>query len=120
MTTIDKKMMRERLDVERKRLQDELSELVTKVRPADESREGSPFGKREEEAAESQELEQRMALEIRTHTQLTSVERALQKLDQGTYGKCDICGSSIEVARLEAYPAANQCMKCKAKGVKPK
>ena len=35
---------------------------------------------------------------------------ALKKIEQGTYGTCEVCGSSIEEARLEANPAASTCL----------
>ena len=34
----------------------------------------------------------------------------LDKLDQGTYGKCDVCAKEIEAARLEACPEAATCI----------
>ena len=49
---------------ERERLNKELEELKVKVGPAEERREGSPFGKREEAATEAMELEKRMALMV--------------------------------------------------------
>jgi DnaK suppressor protein len=45
---------------------------------------------------------------------LTEVEHALEKFDAGTYGVCEICGAPIPEARLEAKPAARQCMECAA------
>ena len=41
---------------------------------------------------------------------LSDVERALGKLDDGTYGKCEVCGEDIAEARLEAMPAARYCI----------
>jgi DnaK suppressor protein len=41
---------------------------------------------------------------------LEEVERALTKLDDGTYGKCEVCGEDIAAARLEAMPAARYCI----------
>ena len=58
-------MLRSRLESEQKRLTQELEQLRASIRPADERREGSPFGKREEEATESFELEKRLVLEKR-------------------------------------------------------
>lgn len=43
---------------------------------------------------------------------LRNVERALDKIHQGTYGRCDSCGAEIATERLEALPWATQCMKC--------
>lgn len=113
-TNVGFNLLRSRLESERKRLAEELEQLKTTVRPADERREGSPFGKREEEAAESFELERRLTLEKRTKEQLAEVERALQKFEDGSYGLCDNCGGPINPARLEALPQASLCVKCKA------
>jgi DnaK suppressor protein len=88
-------LLRARLEGERKRLTEEMEQLKTAMRPADERREGSPFGKREEEATESYELERRLTLEKSIREQLTSVEHALQKFEAGTYGLCDNCGKPI-------------------------
>lgn len=41
---------------------------------------------------------------------LDEVERALGKLEDGTYGKCEVCGEDIAAARLEAMPAARYCI----------
>ena len=111
---------RSRLESERKRLLGELEELQATIKPAEERREGSPFGKREEEATETFELEKRLALEKRLKEQLADIERALKKFEEGTYGLCDICGRAIEPARLEALPQANLCLSCKAKNAKAK
>ena len=114
---------RSRLESEQKHLTEQLEQLQAGVRPAEERREGSPFGKREEEATESFELEKRLALEKRVREQLAEVEHALHKFEEGTYGLCDICGQSIDPARLEALPQASLCLKCKAdqtKNARPK
>ena len=107
-------LFRSRLESEQKRLFEQLEQLKASVRPAEERREGSPFGKREEEATESLELEKRLALEKRIKGQLAEVEHALHKFKEGTYGLCNICGQPIDPARLEALPQASLCLSCKA------
>lgn len=42
--------------------------------------------------------------------QLNLVEHALARLDEGTYGTCEICGEMIPTARLEAIPATSRCI----------
>lgn len=116
--TIELDKVRARLESERERLQHEIGELQTKVESAEVRREGSPFGKREEEATESFELEKRLALEKQVRANLVDVEHALEKMDKGTYGLCDVCGQHIPVERLEAMPHANLCLSCKAKYAK--
>jgi RNA polymerase-binding transcription factor len=46
---------------------------------------------------------------------LAEVDRALEKLDEGTYGLCDECGQSISSERLEAMPFATRCVTCSAR-----
>jgi DnaK suppressor protein len=47
-------------------------------------------------------------------TGLERVERALAKLDDGTYGTCDTCGGPIAPKRLEAMPDSTLCVECAA------
>lgn len=44
---------------------------------------------------------------------LSKVARALEKIEQGTYGICESCGEPIEPARLKALPHVLLCVKCK-------
>jgi len=111
-------LLRARLESERKRLIEEMEQIKSTMRPADERREGSPFGKREEEATESYELERRLTLEKSIREQLAAVEHAIQKFDDGTYGLCDSCGKPIPPERLEALPQATLCLDCKARQAK--
>jgi DnaK suppressor protein len=105
---------REQLKTEHKRLTEELEQLQTNKSSAEERREGSPFGKREEEATETLELEKRLTLENRIRQEIASVEHALEKIEEGTSGLCDNCGKKIDPERLEALPQANLCLNCKA------
>jgi DnaK suppressor protein len=43
------------------------------------------------------------------------ISNSLTNLRKGTYGKCEVCGKMIEVARLEAMPTATVCMSCSKK-----
>ena len=40
------------------------------------------------------------------------IERALEKLDEGTYGICDECGGEIVPGRLDAAPESALCIEC--------
>jgi DnaK suppressor protein len=111
-------ILRSRLEAEQKRLTEELEQLQASANPTDERREGSPFGKREEEATEALELEKRLVLERRIKEQLVGVEHALHKYEEGTYGYCDSCGQPIDPQRLEAIPEASLCIQCKAQQAK--
>jgi len=50
------------------------------------------------------------ALAGQLREQLDDVERALGKLDDGTYGRCEVCGEPIGDDRLEAMPATRFCI----------
>jgi DnaK suppressor protein len=51
-----------------------------------------------------------MALATDLRSQLDDVQRALEKLDAGTYGRCEACEEPIGDERLAAMPAARYCM----------
>ena len=67
----------------------------------------SNFADSSQVTAERGEAE-RLATELREA--LEEVEAALQRLQTGTYGNCEVCGKPIGPARLEAKPAARRCI----------
>lgn len=44
-----------------------------------------------------------------------SIKNALYKIGKGTYGKCEKCGSQIEMGRLMVMPTARYCLSCSKK-----
>jgi DnaK suppressor protein len=44
---------------------------------------------------------------------MSKIERALQKIDEGTYGLCEECEEPISLKRLQARPEAQLCIQCK-------
>jgi DnaK suppressor protein len=109
MNTTNYKLIRLRLENDRKRFSEQLEQFRAS-RTAEERREGSPFGKREEEATETAELENLVAQEQRIVDQLGDIDTALKKFETSTFGLCEKCGQKIEPARLEAIPTAKLCM----------
>lgn len=67
---------------------------------------GDEAGEFEERAQEATEREVDQALHQVEDRRLHAVERALQKIDEGTYGRSDVSGKAIPRARLEAIPEA--------------
>ncbi|MDT9694478.1 TraR/DksA family transcriptional regulator [Streptomyces sp. P17] len=59
--------------------------------------------------------EQQLALAANAREMLTQTERALERLDAGTYGLCENCGNPIGKARMQAFPRATLCVECKQK-----
>jgi DnaK suppressor protein len=56
-----------------------------------------------------------VALQREVETTLGEVERALAKLDDGTYGICEVCGARVDRARLRALPHAKYCLNCQSR-----
>ncbi len=44
---------------------------------------------------------------------LDKIEKALRKIEDGTFGTCEECGEEISVKRLEARPETTLCIRCK-------
>jgi DnaK suppressor protein len=59
--------------------------------------------------------EHEMALATNAREMLYQTERALQRIDAGTYGLCENCGNAIGKARMQAFPRATLCVDCKQK-----
>lgn len=59
------------------------------------------------------EREQEISLANNILERITQVERALERLDEGSYGWCERCGNPIPVERLAAFPSATLCVTCK-------
>ncbi|MEV4194863.1 TraR/DksA family transcriptional regulator, partial [Streptomyces toxytricini] len=59
--------------------------------------------------------ESEMALAANAREMLEQTERALERLDAGTYGLCESCGKPIGKARMQAFPRATLCVDCKQK-----
>ena len=57
--------------------------------------------------------EHEQALRDRVAEAISQTERAIARVDAGTYGNCESCGTPIGAARLEAYPRATLCVTCK-------
>ncbi|MFQ3549045.1 MAG: TraR/DksA C4-type zinc finger protein [Armatimonadota bacterium] len=53
-----------------------------------------------------------MALSTNEKQMLEQIDRALQKIEEGTYGKCDKCNADVNPERLEILPWATICINC--------
>jgi RNA polymerase-binding transcription factor DksA len=52
------------------------------------------------------------ALTAQARSHLAAVDAALRRLEDGTYGRCEVCGRAIPDERLEARPTAATCVGC--------
>jgi RNA polymerase-binding transcription factor DksA len=100
------------LNLIRHRLTDKLRELNAKVARIEEEQ-GQPLDDDFKEQAVAREDDEALdAVEQSTLAQVALTQQALARLDAGTYGLCTNCGKVIAAARLEALPAAAQCIRC--------
>ncbi len=101
---LHKSLLSRRSDI-RKKLADEL-EGLRNIKGADASGDSADVAFEagtEEMASQLAELDAR---------ELNQIERALQRLKQGTYGLCEGCGCKIPVGRLNALPYTTLCISC--------
>jgi DnaK suppressor protein len=66
-----------------------------------------------EAGAKAFEREHDLAVSQNAQDLLDQGERALHRIDRGTYGVCESCGKPIGKARLLAFPRATLCVACK-------
>ncbi|MFQ6849338.1 TraR/DksA C4-type zinc finger protein [Streptomyces sp. 35M1] len=59
--------------------------------------------------------EHELSLAANAQEMLEQTERALARLEAGTYGLCEICGKPIGKARMQAFPRATLCVEDKQK-----
>ena len=63
------------------------------------------------------ERERDLALSAQARAAIEEIDRALERIDAGTYGVCEQCGERIPKERLKAIPYARLCVKCKSGGL---
>jgi DnaK suppressor protein len=63
--------------------------------------------------AKTFEREHELALTHNARELLAQNERAIARIEAGTYGTCESCGQAIGKARLQAFPRATLCVTCK-------
>jgi DnaK suppressor protein len=96
----------------REDLSSELGVMTTVARDPDAS---VSFGKRVGDGTtEAVERLNRVGTARELEAMLRDVDRALRKLEEGTYGICDRCGKLIPEERLEARPWSVLCVECAA------
>ena len=63
----------------------------------------------------SSESDQSMNLRLRDRERvlLRKIDKALEKIEDGTYGVCESCDEDIGIKRLEARPVTDLCIRCK-------
>lgn len=100
----------------KERLQEELIEVQAEIARLDErlERKGDyGLGKGDPSIYE---WEICLALKQRAENKARSLEVALRKTEEGDYGICEVCGETIDPARLAILPHTKRCINCAQKG----
>lgn len=90
-------------------------ELIRLARPTDvpgeyETRFEDIGTDKDDNATEVDQYSDNVALEGNLENQLAEIDEALERIENGSYGTCSVCGNDIEEGRLNAYPAAQECI----------
>jgi RNA polymerase-binding transcription factor DksA len=112
---MDSDDVRQRLDDERDRLEQVRAgfdaEHLHDESEDDSTSELSHLAQHEADVAtETFEREKDFSILEQVEAELADVERALHRLDDGTYGTCEACGARIADDRLDAMPATRFCL----------
>jgi len=68
-----------------------------------------------DQALASERLDISFMTRERVAERINRLTVALERLIEGTYGECEVCGREIERTRLEALPEAVRCLECQAR-----
>jgi RNA polymerase-binding transcription factor DksA len=115
---MDIEQARERLVSEGDRLaqvRDAATRLSTSANDAAERDLSSVDQHPAEQATETLERELDLGVLQSVEAELALVHAALDRLEKGTYGSCEVCGKPIAEGRLEAMPAARYCVEDQAR-----
>lgn len=108
---MDTSKLTEKLQARRSEIKEQMESLVPGA--AVSTDDGIAFGERvgEDKSAAEQRMTQ-LNIHSGLEAELETVDAALTKIDNGTYGNCEVCGNPIGHDRLEALPWAISCINC--------
>ena len=111
---MERDLARQHLSIEHERLE-RLRTSLENDHLHDESEEDDDMRSRvyqhpADSASDAFEREKEFSILEQVQAELAAVDRALHRLDEGTYGTCELCGDSISDERLAVMPAARFCV----------
>ncbi|MDP8959543.1 MAG: TraR/DksA C4-type zinc finger protein [Actinomycetota bacterium] len=112
---MDDRTTRQRLEAERDRLQS-LIDGISEREELDASQQESvgslaDYDQHPADAGtETFDRSKDLAIIEQLERELADVDQAMERLEAGTYGRCEVCGKEIDPQRLEAKPAARFCL----------
>jgi DnaK suppressor protein len=112
-TTLDR--FKKRLEEEKERLEDQIADyerVLEEARLTESSSDRSPDPGNAEASSMKLEYAKELSIEQNTLDLLSKANRALERIDAGTYGICESCGKAIPIERLEVLPYSTLCVEC--------
>jgi DnaK suppressor protein len=112
-TTLER--FKKRLEDERVRLEEQVADYerdLEEARLTESSSDRSPDPGNAEASSMKLEYAKELSIEQNTLDLLSKANRALERVEAGTYGTCEVCGKSIPVERLEVLPYSTFCVEC--------
>ena len=112
-TTLDR--FRKRLEGEKERLEEQIADyerVLEEARLTESSSDRSPDPGNAEASSMKLEYAKELSIEQNTLDLLSKANRALERIDAGTYGICESCGKAIPIERLEVLPYSTLCVEC--------
>ena len=108
-------MNRKQLDRFKKMLQEQLDELMQGAKDMVQEMTDEKRTLPDPTDSASEELDRNFMLRIkgRERNLIIKVRQALERIDNGTFGICELCGEKIDENRLLARPITTQCIECK-------
>jgi len=111
------KMKPEDLEYFRSLLQRQMDDLVKGAgRTVDDMTEGegkASFPDPTDRASMESDRNFELRIRDRERKLISKIKGALEKIEEGTFGTCEVCGEPIEFKRLEARPVTSHCIECK-------
>ena len=117
MAEIDKEKIKKKLLEEKNSLEYELEKIARRNPENPDDWEPTPppasgaTADKNEVADRFEDFEERRSTEIQLELRLNNVKKAIKKIENGSYGLCEVDNEPIEPDRLEANPAATTCIK---------
>jgi DnaK suppressor protein len=106
--------IRDALDERLGELREEYDQTVTEIAEMQRDRLTDSAGDDQADTGtKTFEREQEISLANNILERINQVERAVERLEEGSYGWCERCGNAIPVERLSAFPSATLCVSCK-------
>ena len=105
----DRKLFRKLLEGRKQEILDEAERAVGTMNGVEE-----PFADPTDRAALESDRNFLLRMRDRERKLLSKIEEAFQRLDDGSYGRCEECGDEIGIERLRARPVTTLCIGCKS------